>query len=1543
MKQTNSSTFTRVLALVLCLVMLAGIMTSCLAGTDNDGDTGLVPDTKPDPKPDTTPGTPSAPSNPDDGENENEEEIDPNEIFSASAQINEGALIYGALASEVTIGEEGLGAILPADVKIEAGASSLALSIKKAEAGDELVLGEGDVATALDVHISGVDSNNKVPMIVNLGSVLAAGLNATELKLYHTEGGVASLMTRVDSADDFAIHNQYTYNADTGEVSIYVASFSVFSAVQTTVDEWDETSDTTWYNENDTEFTLTTAEQLAGFRDLVDGGNTFAGKTVKLGTDIDLADKSFNPIGYGYDTVFSGTFDGAGHTIYNLYQNGWALGYSSGTQGGGLFASVKNATIKNLAINGAEIVMECVDIGTVVGYAQGTCYFENIVVTNAKLANYQRYTGGVVGEVSYGINDADGYSHTFKNIVVDSSVKISSLWGDFDNACGGVIGGKWGDATVKMENLTVACEIDAFSDVTAAYQWYAYRRCGMLIGHTEQNSPKQALNAAASFLTCENVNVYYGDWVNYTYYQFAGQDNTTGQRYPWVRAEAGEHNEAFSNPRYGVPTYGGIKVSEMDEEALANVKTGFATITFNQLYGGGQGVYGCADHEGVMVTNKLTKTVYIQNNLGWTDLKLDYWFANGNDTWTTIIDGIDMSGMLLENNIYKVEVPIYAHGFKITADGDNETDEFLVVDVANNGFYLLEGEHEHSFDSNGDCICGCKKATVVIGDYADAEGWKNETQYKSITIGNIVLTANGGGNTGKYYVNGENWRLYSSEKAQLIITSENVQIISVKITYTNIDGKVEDKWLLLNELPIASDELVEVNADSVTFDVKGKVGIETIEVVYSAAPICAHTSTTIETIDPTCTESGYTATKCIECGKIMSKVDGEAATGHLNKTIITVAATCTEAGSETETCDDCGATVRTEKIAATGHTYVNGVCSACDATESTPSFNRYYIATIRSSGNYFYMTSDLGTASTKRYQAIDSGLTTLPTSITAPEDGYVFVLIDNGDGTYSIQAGGVEGNNYLGWTSGNSGTLVAETSALKLTVDITDGVYNIHFAASDGERYLALNETSGNNYFAWYKSGQKQNLVLIPVESGEGGETPEPSCEHTNTKTTSTATCTEAGTETTICNDCGVIVSTTVISATGHTFVDGVCDCGEVKAHECESLCDTCGGCTDATCGEAVCTNKCNGHSTITTPTWTLVEDISTINSNDIIIIVWTTSNGKSYAISNDKGTSAAPTAVEVTLNGEANDNIKWNISNDGGNLTIYPNGTTATWLYCTSTNNGVRVGTNTNKTFTIDATSGYLKNTATSRYVGVYTTNPDVRCYTNTTGNIANQTLAFYVYNDGSSGGDNGGSEGGETEHTHTYVEEITTAATCGTAGLKTFTCSCGEDTYTEEIPATGEHTYENGVCTGCGAEDPNVGGTTEPTTKEETISFANTDHRESQTTSKQVWSNEDVKLTNNKASSTSNIIDSYNPVRFYANSELIVEATGMAKIVFDCNSSSYATALKNSIGTVSGATVTVSSDKVTVAFISAVDSFTIAKLTAQVRMDSITVTYTK
>lgn len=58
--------------------------------------------------------------------------------------------------------------------------------------------------------------------------------------------------------------------------------------------------------------------------------------------------------------------------------------------------------------------------------------------------------------------------------------------------------------------------------------------------------------------------------------------------------------------------------------------------------------------------------------------------------------------------------------------------------------------------------------------------------------------------------------------------------------------------------------------------------------------------------------------------------------------------------------------------------------------------------------------------------------------------------------------------------------------------------------------------------------------------------------------------------------------------------------------------------------------------------------------------------------------------------------------------------------------------------------------------------------------------------------------------EHKHSYEEAITKAATCGEDGIKTFTCECG-DSYTEVIPATGEHNYVDGVCDVCGDQELN------------------------------------------------------------------------------------------------------------------------------------------
>ena len=125
------------------------------------------------------------------------------------------------------------------------------------------------------------------------------------------------------------------------------------------------------------------------------------------------------------------------------------------------------------------------------------------------------------------------------------------------------------------------------------------------------------------------------------------------------------------------------------------------------------------------------------------------------------------------------------------------------------------------------------------------------------------------------------------------------------------------------------------------------------------------------------------------------------------------------------------------------------------------------------------------------------------------------------------------------------------------------------------------------------------------------------------------------------------------------------------------------------------------------------------------------------------------------------------------------------------------------------------------------------------------------------------------------------------------------------------------------------------------ETLTFDDKAKRTTFTSNQQVWQENGVTFTNDKASSTNAVADYAKPARFYQGSKITVAVEGeISKIVFDCNSSTYANDLKTSIGTT--AAVTVSSDKVTVT-LDGESEFVVAKLAKQVRMDAVTVTYAK
>ena len=88
-------------------------------------------------------------------------------------------------------------------------------------------------------------------------------------------------------------------------------------------------------------------------------------------------------------------------------------------------------------------------------------------------------------------------------------------------------------------------------------------------------------------------------------------------------------------------------------------------------------------------------------------------------------------------------------------------------------------------------------------------------------------------------------------------------------------------------------------------------------------------------------------------------------------------------------------------------------------------------------------------------------------------------------------------------------------------------------------------------------------------------------------------------------------------------------------------------------------------------------------------------------------------------------------------------------------------------------------------------------------------------------------------------------------------------------------------------------------------TLSFSDKAKRTEYTTSKQVWSDNGITLTNNKASSTTNVGDYANPARFYKNSEIIIDfpSSNVKEIVFTTPANGVENATKDQYFTWFGA----------------------------------------
>ena len=197
---------------------------------------------------------------------------------------------------------------------------------------------------------------------------------------------------------------------------------------------WAQTQPSKGDGEVDNPYIITTAEELAWFRDQVNSGNNFI--CAKISEDVEVIDMStvchaedksqnleelsWEPIGkndYGYQ--YRGTFDGNGKTITNLYIN-------ASQNNVGLFGYTYKGTIKNLTFEFANVTNTGVFTGILVGCATGDTNIsklQNIKISNTCQMKGGKETGGIAG-------DFDGNAYNCVNYAtVQGNNRVGGLFG----------------------------------------------------------------------------------------------------------------------------------------------------------------------------------------------------------------------------------------------------------------------------------------------------------------------------------------------------------------------------------------------------------------------------------------------------------------------------------------------------------------------------------------------------------------------------------------------------------------------------------------------------------------------------------------------------------------------------------------------------------------------------------------------------------------------------------------------------------------------------------------------------------------------------------------------------------------------------------------------------------------------------------------------------------------------------------------------------------------------------------------------------------
>ena len=228
-------------------------------------------------------------------------------------------------------------------------------------------------------------------------------------------------------------------------------------------------------------YVIANIDQLKAFADAVNKGNSYAGKYVVLGANLDLANVDWAPIGkaeHGKTTGFAGVFDGQGYTVKNLtcgtatdakeYE---AVGFFGVIAEGGV---VKNLNVQiNKIYTDYDLGNYIISGGGLAGILEKDAVIDHCSVSGAKQvisvnAGSKAALGGLVGQMKTGAVIANSWTDVGLNYGTISMENV-------DVYMGGICG--------KQANSSLIANSASFGSVPGMiYQGSIH--VGGLVGYT---------------------------------------------------------------------------------------------------------------------------------------------------------------------------------------------------------------------------------------------------------------------------------------------------------------------------------------------------------------------------------------------------------------------------------------------------------------------------------------------------------------------------------------------------------------------------------------------------------------------------------------------------------------------------------------------------------------------------------------------------------------------------------------------------------------------------------------------------------------------------------------------------------------------------------------------------------------------------------------------------------------------------------------------------------------------------------------------------